>query len=96
MENKEFKRFDWEQYKELLKHYNYTDEQIEEVKEVRETLDLMPFDMYQELVKQGVLVRTQKLKKPRSLYVNDKGQVLYLNHFYKKYNYIAFFKEDGE
>ena len=87
-------RYNWEQYKSMLEHFGYSELEILAVKEIRQNLELMPWEMYQELIKQGVLVRTQKLKKPRSLYVSVDGKVLYLNHFYKKYNYCARFKDE--
>jgi hypothetical protein len=87
-------RYNWEDYKSMLEHYGYSEEQIASVKEIRENLELMPWEMYQELLRQGVLIRTQKLKKPRSLYVNEEGKILYLNHHYKKYNYCAKFKDE--
>ena len=89
-------RYNWEEYKSMLEHFGYSEQEISAVKEIRQNLELMPWEMYQELIKQGVLVRTQKLKKPRSLYVSGDGKILYLNHFYKKYNYVAYFKEDEE
>ena len=85
-------RYSWEEYKSMLEHFGYNQKEISAVKEIRQNYELMPWEMYQELIKQGVLVRTQKLKKPRSLYVCSEGKVWYLNHFYKKYNYCAMFK----
>ena len=87
-------RYSWEEYKSMLEHFGYSEEEISAVKEIRQNLELMPWEMYQELIKQGVLVRTQKLKKPRSLYVSGDGKILYLNHKYKKYNYCARFKDE--
>ena len=87
-------RYTWEEYKSMLEHFGYSEDDISAVKEIRENYELMPWEMYQELIKQGVLVRTQKLKKKRSLYVSEDGKVLYLNHVYKKYNFCAKFKDE--
>lgn len=87
-------RYNWNDYKSMLEHFGYNQEEILAVKEIRENYELMSWEMYQELVKQEILVRTQKLKKPRSLYVSKDGKVLYLNHYYKKYNYCAMFKDE--
>lgn len=94
MEEKQFNRFSWEEYQSMLERFNYTPEQILEVKTKRESLDLMPWEMYEELLKQGVLVHTRKLKKKRSLYVCEEGKVWYLNHFNKRYEYVSYFKQE--
>ena len=87
-------RYNWNDYKSMLEHFGYNEQEISAVKEIRENYELMSWEMYQELIKQGVLVRTQKLKKKRSLYVSEDGKVLYLNHKYKKYNYCAMFRDE--
>ena len=98
MENKEFKRFDWEQYKELLKHYNYTEEQIASVKEVRENPEneLMSPEQFDFLWQQGIIRRTRKLKSKRSLLVTPEGKILYLDHYFKAYNFCGHFLNQDE
>lgn len=91
---KQFKRCNWEQYKEMLERFNYTEEQIENVAMKRNTLEVMEWDMYQELLKQGILVRTRKLKKPRSLYVCEEGKLWYLCHYRKDWQWCSKFKEE--
>ena len=97
MENKEFKRFDWEQYKELLKHYNYTEEQIASVKEVRENPEneLMSPEQFDFLWQQGIIRRTQKLKKKRTLLVFD-DKIWFLSHYHKRYVWCGYFINDEE
>lgn len=90
MEHKE----NWEDYRNRLESYGYTPEQIEEVGKIRNYMDLCEFDQFQELVSQGIVIRTNKLKKKRHLYVNESGQFLYLNHYFKKYRYIGYFKSE--
>ena len=67
-------KMEWNKYKERLIHYGYTEEQINEIKKVRESEDFeyMTKEQYDYLVSVGVLVRTRKLKKPRSLFTDGK------------------------
>ena len=95
---KEFKRFEWEDYEKLLKYYRYTDEQIAAVKEIRENPEneLMSPEQFEFLWKQGVIKRTRKLKSKRSLFVTPKGRILYLDNYYKCYNYCGYFLNQDE
>lgn len=86
MEEKQFERYDWNTYKEMLEKFNYTEEQISAVKEIRENpeYELMSPEQFDFLWRQGVIKRTRKLKKPRSLIVvGDK--IMYLEHYEKRY-----------
>lgn len=85
---------DWETYEKILIKFDYTPEEIEAVKEVREGCDLCPYEQFRELFLQGVIVRIAKVKKPRNYFVNDKGEFLFLNHFHKSYQVAAKFKEE--
>ena len=89
-------KMDWNKYKERLIHYGYNEEEIAEIKKVRESEDFeyMTKEQFDYLVSIGVLVRTRKLKKPRSLFTDGK-QVLYLDSYFKRYNYCAFFAEEN-
>lgn len=91
---KQFERESWEDYKKRLESFGYTEEQIDNVAIKRNTLEVMEWDMYQELLKQGILVRTRKLKKPRSLYVQEDGKILYLCHYKKDWQWCSKFKEE--
>ena len=88
----EFRRYDWEEYKELLKKYGYTDEQIEEVKKFRENPknEQITWEQFRFLFLNGVIKRTRKLKKIRTLYVFD-DKVWYLDHYVKSYRYCGEF-----
>lgn len=88
-------RQDWETYQSRLKHYGYTEEQISAVKEIRETLDHCPFEMYKELITQGAIKRTIKLKKPRNIFT-DGEKFYFLSHWHKEYRYCAFFPNETE
>ena len=87
---KEFVRYPWEQYKEMLKSYSYNDEQIEWVKEVREQYDLMTADQFRFLFLSGVIKREVKNKKPRNYYTNSE-EVVYLNHHLKRFEKAGYF-----
>ena len=90
----EYKRENWEQYKERLIAYGYTEEEISAVKEIRENLDHCPDEQFKELVAQGVIIRTAKLKKPRNYFVNDDGEFLFLNHYHRQFQTAAKFKTE--
>ena len=96
----EYIRESWDQYSERLKSYDYTQEQIDAVRIVREEAEQVPNEMFDELVRLGVIERTRKLKKKRrSLYVlEDDNHVYYLEHHFHKYQWCGYFKEreDGE
>jgi len=87
-------REDWEGYKSKLQSFNYTEEQIESVRLIRETFELCPYEQFRELFLQGVIVRVRKVKKPRNYYVNDLGEFLYLDHYTKSYQLAAEFKTE--
>jgi len=78
----------WEQYQEKLKSFDYTEEQIEAVKEIRENCELMTFEQFTFLISVGAIRKTCKLRKPRNLY-DYEGKLLYLNHFNKEWNYAG-------
>nr|DAI89600.1 MAG TPA: hypothetical protein [Caudoviricetes sp.] len=82
----------WEDYLKILIKFQYTPEQIEAVKEVRENYDLCPYEQFRELFLQGVIERVAKVKKPRNYFVNEEGEFLYLNHRNHKYEIAAVFK----
>lgn len=90
---KEFTRFNWEQYKEMLESYGYNEEQISAVKEIRETAEEITKDQFDFLVQTKIISRTRKLKKIRTLYVFD-DKVWYLEHFNKRYEWCGFFIEN--
>lgn len=92
---KEYVRYTWEQYKELLEKLEYTEEQIECVKEVREKYDYMSAEQFRFLFLSGVIKRTVKNKKPRSYYTNGED-ILYLNHYVKQFQKAGFFTNEEE
>ena len=87
---KEFVRYNWEQYKEMLERYDYTEEQLEAVRLIRETAEEVTKDQYDFLVQTGIISRTRKLKKIRTLYVFE-DKVWYLCHFNKRYEWCGQF-----
>ena len=90
---KEYTRYNWQEYKEMLERYNYTQEQIEAVREIRETAEQITKDQYDFLVQTGIISRTRKLKKIRTMYVFD-SKVWYLDHYSKAYCYCATFTDE--
>jgi hypothetical protein len=89
----EYKRIDWEDYKQMLERYGYTEEQISAVKEIRENpnYEYMSPEQFRFLHLNGIIKRTRKLKKLRTYLVSPEGKVLYLDHFYKQYNHAGYF-----
>lgn len=92
---KEFVRYNWKEYKEMLERYDYTEEQLEAVRLIRETAEEVTKDQYDFLVQTGIISRTRKLKKIRTLYVFE-DKVWYLEHFSHRYEYLGFFVNNEE
>lgn len=93
----EFKRIPWNEYKERLISFGYDQDQILEVKKIRENTEIgeITWEQFRFLFLNGILKRTRKLKKIRTLYVFD-DKVWYLDHFVKAYRYCAeFIKEES-
>jgi hypothetical protein len=90
-----YKRIDWEDYKQMLERYGYTEEQISAVKEIRENpnYEYMSPEQFRFLHLNGIIKRTRKLKKLRT-YLTDGDKVYYLDHYYKQYNHAAYFIND--
>ena len=93
MTEKEFKRIPWNEYKEILERFEYDEAQISAVKEIRETAEEMTWEQFRFLFLNGILRRTRKLKKIRTLYVFD-DKVWYLDHHVKGYRYCGEFIEE--
>ncbi len=87
---KEYTRYNWQEYKEMLEKYDYTQEQVESIREIRETAEQITKDQYDFLVQTGIISRTRKLKKTRTLYVFE-DKVWYLCHFNKRYEWCGQF-----
>ena len=90
---KEFVRYPWEQYKEMLEKFNYTEEQIESVRLIRENYDVMTAEQFRFLLLSGVIKRTVKNKKARNYYTNGED-IIYLNHHLKQFQVAGHFIED--
>lgn len=89
----------WADYSTRLETYGYTEEELNTLRPIREDAEQIPREMFDELVRQGVIKRTRKLKKVRSLYVLDGDpKIYYLEHYRKEYQYAGIFKDeqDGE
>ena len=89
---KEFVRYPWEQYKEMLEKFNYNEEQIIEVQKIRENPEIEEItkDQFDFLVQTKIISRTRKLKKIRTLYT-DGDKIYYLEHFNKRYEWCGAF-----
>ena len=90
----EYTRYSWKEYKEMLERYNYTQEQIEAVREIRETWDCMTNEQFRFLFLSGVIKRTVKNKKPRSYYTNGED-IVYLNHHLKTFQKAGYFIDEN-
>lgn len=89
----------WDEYEKILIKFDYTPEEIEAVKEVRESENYqhVTFEQFSELVSQKVVIRTRKLKKKkRNLFLGEDGRFYYLNHFRKDWEWIGCFPENIE
>jgi len=94
MENTEFKFIEIEDYLKLNSVKDLSQEQKDEIVRVRTTLELMSPEQFNFLKEQGIIVRTRKLRKLRSLWVCENGKIWYFCHYGKKYQYAGYFKED--
>ena len=83
----------WQDYKERLLSYGYTEEELPFIKQAREEYEHCPFEMFKELVSQGHIIRTAKTKKPRNVFTNGIDFV-YLNHFNKRFEVCGKFKNE--
>ena len=81
-----------EVYLKRLKDKGYTQEELEYVKQFRESLEHMTFEQYLFFRQNNMIESSRRLKKPRNLFVDQEGVIWYLNHRYRKYNYCAKFK----
>ena len=91
---KEFKRYDWEEYvNKILLKLDYSQEQIDEIKDIRENWEVMTAEQFRFLFLAGIIKRTAKLKKIRTLYT-DGVTVLYLNHYNKRFEQAGYFIEE--
>lgn len=80
-----------EDYKKHLLKRDFSEEVIEAILEQRDSMEYCTSDMFNELVRQGVVKRTRKLRANRSLYVNTDGYIMYLEYYRKQYNYCGYF-----
>lgn len=87
-------RENWEEYKNRLESYGYTQDEISTVEKTREHFEYATFDQFTELFQQGLITRVAKLKKKRHLYVNDVGEFLFLNHYHRKFQIVGYFKTE--
>lgn len=93
----EYVREEWNIYKERLISYGYSLEQIAEAEKIRnsDNFEYISFEQFDMLFRQGVVKRTRKLRKPRSLYT-DGDKIYYLEHFSKKYEWCGHFINEEE
>jgi len=83
-----------EDYLNTLK--DYSEEQLENVRRVRDTHQYMSFEQYKMLLEQKQLKRHLKLKQPRTLWVNEEGEIFYLSHYFKQFIKMAEFLPETE
>jgi len=65
-----------------------------EIINMRDNWEHIPQDQFDMLVQQGVLKRTQKLRKKRTMYVCPNGRVNYFNFYNSRIEYLAYFPQD--
>ena len=86
---------DWKDYKLYLEKLGFSKEQIREVKKIRENkkYERMTPEQFKFLMNAGIIKRTRKLKKLRTLIVVG-NQILYLDIHHKAYNYCGYFVDE--
>lgn len=91
----DYKRMSWQEYEQMLISNNYTEEQIEEIKKIRESdeYELVNWEQYTYLTQNHFLKRFYKLKKKRSVYGKD-SKFYFLNHQKRAFDVCAQFKEE--
>jgi len=86
-----------EDYLLYLQEHGYEPEQLEEVRIVRTTHEPMTFEMWQFLVQQpNTVERFIKLKRPRTLWVSEDGEIKYLSHYDRQWAIIGKFLPETE
>lgn len=90
----EYKLHSVDEYLALSSIKHLSDEIKEEIRRVRTEYDHLPWEMYQMLTSQQAIVRTRKLRQPRSLWVCNEGKIWYFCKYHNKWNYCAMFKEE--
>jgi len=89
-----YEKLETEEYLLTLEKRGYTEEEIENVRKVRDEWDYMPYEQYKLLIEQGLLKRTVKLKFPRSIwFCEETGGFYYLNHWSRHFVNCAHWKE---
>lgn len=88
-----FKKHNWQEYKEMLEGFGYDESQIAEIEKIRNNFEEITKDQFDFLVQAGVITRTRKLKKIRTLFTDEK-KVYYLDHYEKKYCWCGIFNEE--
>ena len=90
-------RYTWEEYKSMLEHFGYSQQEIENVKTIRENPEneIMSPEQFDFLWRQGIIKRTQKLRKKRTLLVFD-DKIWYLSHYHRRYVWCGYFLNDEE
>jgi len=83
-----------EDYLKRLK--DYSTEQLEEVKRIRGGCEYMSWEQYNFLTEHGAINKKINLKKPRTLWVNETGEIFYLNHYTKSYQLVGNLKNSEE
>lgn len=59
------------------------------------SLETIPFETFQEMIKSGTITRTCKLKKSRTIFFDDETQMfIYYNRWHKRLVKCGFFTEN--
>jgi len=73
---------------------DFTEEQIEAVRKVRDTYENMTWEQWLFLFEHGGVERKAKLKFKRTLWVNEDGEIYYLNKYRKQYQLMGVIKSE--
>ena len=72
-------------YRERLIKFGYSEEDINTALEFRDSCQHMTFEQFTQLHLSGVIKRMVKLKQKRNIYLDESGDLFYLNDYNKKY-----------
>ena len=81
---------DWQDYERKLLDMGYDENQIAEIKKVRDNYEYCAFEQFQFLFQQKLIKRYIKLRKPRNLFCSD-GKFYYLCHRTRRYELVGEF-----
>jgi len=87
----EFTLFTPQEYIEQERFKDLPQEVKDEIVRIRSTYEYMNWEIWKGLLEQRQICRTHKLKKPRTLWVDEDGKIWYFSHYSQSFVYAGFF-----